>query len=121
MEKRYCELPALITSSIEAKYCSYEHKITGHRAEDIPNETIGGILADDMGLGKTLSVLATIIRSTEAGELFASTGMANSLGCEGDDPGMIFSRATLVIVPSSGMSSIFRCPLNLLPSHLNTC
>jgi SNF2 family DNA or RNA helicase len=36
-------------------------------------ETNGGILADDMGLGKTLSVLATIIRSTEAGRLFEKT------------------------------------------------
>lgn len=69
-------------------------------------ETIGGILADDMGLGKTLSVLATIIRSIEAGRLFASgKDKAVPINGEEDVPGKIFSRATLVIVPSSSMSS----------------
>jgi SNF2 family DNA or RNA helicase len=69
-------------------------------------ETNGGILADDMGLGKTLSVLATIIRSTEAGRLFEKTEAieAQSSGMENISR-MVFSRATLVIVPSSSMSS----------------
>lgn len=68
-------------------------------------ETIGGILADDMGLGKTLSVLATIIRSIEAGRLFASgKDKAAPISGEEDVSGKIFSRATLVIVPSSSKS-----------------
>jgi SNF2 family DNA or RNA helicase len=75
-------------------------------------ETIGGILADDMGLGKTLAVLATVIRSTEAGRLFEKTDAieARSSGMESISS-MIFSRATWLLYPRLVCSRSVECQI----------
>jgi SNF2 family DNA or RNA helicase len=82
---------------------SYEHVITGVRTADPPIETLGGILADDMGLGKTLTVLSTILRTAKMSKSYAEENneaiAASKYGR--NDTHNIFSRATLVIVPSS--------------------
>ena len=82
---------------------SYEHVITGVRTADPPIETLGGILADDMGLGKTLTVLSTILRTARMSKSYAEENneaiAASKYGR--NDTHKIFSRATLVIVPSS--------------------
>jgi SNF2 family DNA or RNA helicase len=64
---------------------------------------LGGILADDMGLGKTLTVLSTILRTANISKSFAKENKENTsmLKENGDHSGQIFSRATLVIAPSS--------------------
>jgi len=87
----------------DAIYISYEHKITGVKTADPPLETVGGILADDMGLGKTLTVLSTILRTAKMSKSYVEendekTSVSISTDIETQK---IFSRATLVIVPSS--------------------
>ena len=84
-------------------YFSFEHDITGTRTADVPLETLGGILADDMGLGKTLTVLSTILRTAKMSKSYAAEENENTARLKGTGIGSqkIFSRATLVVVPSS--------------------
>ncbi|KAI0812914.1 SNF2 family N-terminal domain-containing protein [Xylaria sp. FL0064] len=74
----------------------YKHIITGSSSPK-PIDILGGVLGDGMGLGKTLSMIACIISSLSAAEIFKNDSIeASSQG--------ITSRAavssTLVIVPS---------------------
>ncbi len=84
-------------------YFSFEHDITGTRTADAPLETLGGILADDMGLGKTLTVLSTILRTAKMSKSYAEENNEKLASAKGNaiDKDQVFSRATLVIVPSS--------------------
>jgi SWI/SNF-related matrix-associated actin-dependent regulator of chromatin subfamily A3 len=85
------------------RYFSFEHDITGTRTADAPFETLGGILADDMGLGKTLTVLSTILRTADMSKSYAEENNENRAAANGNVivNDQVFSRATLVIVPSS--------------------
>jgi SWI/SNF-related matrix-associated actin-dependent regulator of chromatin subfamily A3 len=98
---------ALLTANViyEADVSSYEHIITGHRLEEEPTETTGGILADDMGLGKTLTVICTIIRTAKSATLFAEESNAAERLSKDDarETRQIHSRATLVVVSSPCM------------------
>jgi SWI/SNF-related matrix-associated actin-dependent regulator of chromatin subfamily A3 len=60
-----------------------------------------------MGLGKTLTVLSTIIRTGEAGRVYAERNNQARivLAAKEGEPAPFFSRATLVVVPSARMSS----------------
>ncbi|KAI1354797.1 hypothetical protein F5Y01DRAFT_272743 [Xylaria sp. FL0043] len=74
----------------------YKHIITGSSSSK-PIDILGGVLGDGMGLGKTLSMIACIISSLSAAEIFKNDSIeASSQGTT--------SRAavssTLVIVPS---------------------
>jgi hypothetical protein len=82
---------------------SFEHDITGTRTADVPLETLGGILADDMGLGKTLTVLSTILRTAKMSKSYAQKNNESIAVSKGNEISndQVFSRATLVIVPSS--------------------
>jgi len=84
-------------------YFRYEHDITRIKTAELPIETIGGILADDMGLGKTLTVLSTILRTAKMSKSYAAEENENTARLKGTGIGSqkIFSRATLVVVPSS--------------------
>jgi SWI/SNF-related matrix-associated actin-dependent regulator of chromatin subfamily A3 len=64
-----------------------------------PHEARGGIIADDMGLGKSLTILSAIASSLGEAAEFASTHQASSI-----EPlhAQNRSRATLIMVPSTG-------------------
>ncbi|XXG96437.1 hypothetical protein Hte_002720 [Hypoxylon texense] len=74
----------------------YQHIISGTRREK-PAESKGGILADEMGLGKTMVALSTIAASLERASEFVSESMKSG----GEKNNRQFSKATLIIVPSS--------------------
>jgi SWI/SNF-related matrix-associated actin-dependent regulator of chromatin subfamily A3 len=91
-------------------YFSFEHDITGTRTADVPLETLGGILADDLGLGKTLTVLSTILRTAKMSKSYAEENNESIAVSKGNEisSDQVFSRATLVIVPSS-RKCIYSC------------
>ena len=64
----------------------------------MPIETGGGVLADDMGLGKTLTMLSTIISTSDEAKSFADNGPFSFQ--PRTEPSLIHSRATLVVVPT---------------------
>ncbi|TVY27092.1 DNA repair protein RAD5A [Lachnellula hyalina] len=89
-------------SRIRQNQSYYEHSITGLKTTECPTECIGGILADDMGLGKTLTVISTIIRTSERARSFATNqdGSAFLVSEKTENSQRAISRSTLVVVPS---------------------
>ena len=83
----------------------HHHVVTGMQSQLPRVETGGGILADEMGMGKTLSILALVLRTSEAGHDWAV--------CEGPDIDLQDvpthrrplgrSRATLIVASSDLM------------------
>jgi SNF2 family DNA or RNA helicase len=67
-----------------------------------PRETIGGVIADDMGLGKTLTMISTIIRTSEQARFFAEGQEIDGFPgpTNADNVSRLLSRSTLVITPS---------------------
>jgi hypothetical protein len=77
--------------------CSYEHLITGSKRQFIPNSTLGGIISDEMGMGKSLTILSAIVGSLAAAELFARSGVRETVS---QGVQKFTSKATLILVPS---------------------
>lgn len=93
--------PDLTRLSLTYFVRSYQHMITKERVSEPPTETIGGILADDMGLGKTLMVISTILRTLDDARFFSENRTLGSIsGIDQDVSCRVYSKATLVIVPS---------------------
>lgn len=89
---------ATLSRNLSAQIC----KATGaqHYEQEDDHMTLGGIIADVMGLGKTLTILASILRSSEKAVDFAFAGPAPCQP-QGDISRM---KATLVVVPSARKS-----------------
>ena len=67
----------------------------GTKEPQAPRENFGGILAEEMGLGKTLSMLSSLIVSSEDANNFADKwAMEPRQGSQ-----KVATRATLVVVP----------------------
>lgn len=83
-------------SQLSAKICN----ATGAQLcpQDNLQTALGGIIADVMGLGKTLTVLASILRSSDKAVEFASFCKPAITSLNGD---LVRLKATLVVVPSA--------------------
>ncbi|KAE8449590.1 hypothetical protein EG329_007920 [Mollisiaceae sp. DMI_Dod_QoI] len=110
---------SLWTTRQKSERIYYEHLITRIKTEDEPVETIGGILADDMGLGKTLTVLSTIIRTTSSAKQYAQVNVREGKPPKNDLHGgcQVYSRATLVVVPSPLLIDGWVQEMKSLESH----
>ncbi|KAI1658129.1 SNF2 family N-terminal domain-containing protein [Daldinia decipiens] len=79
--------------------------------------SFGGLIADTMGLGKTLTMLAAILRSVPAAELFSSFYDKP----EQERPQKLRIKATLIIVPSSQLLESWQSEIqtHILPGALS--
>lgn len=78
---------------------SYQHRITGSKRLDRPDEYGSGILADDMGLGKSLTTLSNIMGSLDHARDFPKFMIASPNTVS--TPSKITAKSTLVVVPSA--------------------
>ncbi|KAF3058712.1 putative SWI/SNF-related matrix-associated actin-dependent regulator of chromatin subfamily A member 3-like 2 [Daldinia childiae] len=87
------------------------------RMNTLPFISFGGLIADTMGLGKTLTMLAAILRSVPAAELFSSFYDKP----ENERPQKLRIKATLVIVPSSQLLESWQSEIqtHILPGALS--
>ncbi|OTB16744.1 hypothetical protein K445DRAFT_317035 [Daldinia sp. EC12] len=82
----------IFTQSLSARLCH----AASVKTKPLPNASFGGLIADIMGLGKTFTMLAAILHSVPAAELFSSFYDKT----EGGYIGKNRTKATLIVVPS---------------------
>ncbi|KAK6950756.1 hypothetical protein Daesc_007281 [Daldinia eschscholtzii] len=80
------------TQSLSARLCC----AASIKTKAWPNASFGGLIADTMGLGKTLTMLAAILHSVPAAELFSNFYDKTEYGYTGKNR----TKATLIVVPS---------------------
>ncbi|KAK6063731.1 DNA repair protein rad5 [Seiridium cupressi] len=88
-------------NDVDADEPFYQHVLSGAKQPERA-EARGGIIADEMGLGKSLVIISTIAGSLDRAEAFVTT--ESQLFYQ--PQGKATSRATLIIAPSSPLSSL---------------
>ncbi|KAI1477417.1 SNF2 family N-terminal domain-containing protein [Daldinia eschscholtzii] len=83
------------------------------RTKTLPSASFGGLIADIMGLGKTLTMLAAILHSVPAAELFSNFYDKT----EGGYTGKNRTKATLIVVPSFQLLESWQCEIQ---AHITT-